>query len=512
MQHVLQDINIKNAIENELFGNYIEENIENFIFKVINNLDSYIEDETILIDFLNNVELSDGAKFILIEKYSGKLNDISGLNSVNEIVNKNKFKSNVNNLDYILNHEEYSNSFINFNNIFNNPLNLTELLNDKENINKLENNNYQKLMNELIVSENIDRVILQDLVENSYYIMIEPTVISNTSTVINDKLEALISIDAIYWSIEVYKFIYSLSEKQISLSYLYNAIEFYKEDEIQELQEDLVYLNSEGILPWSEKLVNELVKEFEFIDDDMVNYFDQVSSEVSKEYILSELNGNIPFSTLLNFKWNSEKANTAYFIALLKNDLSSDEIKSQIEEAKYWDKDIYDELFEISTDYAIQYALNQESHLYDCIFSQEDFDLFTKENFDDNLIINLFNYNKFESSLDFRNWLLKKQRYERILEFYNSEEIVISFVKQQNISKILKSYIEKANLSRTKIFELFLTLNPPYNSIGLRKGNRIRFFKGEDNLELMNLLVEREIVSPKISITEEEIIINNKMK
>ncbi|WP_336046026.1 YobI family P-loop NTPase [Solibacillus ferritrahens] len=511
MEHLLQEINIKNAIENELFGIYIEENIETFIYNVINTLDSYIEDETVLTNYLNNEKISDKAKFILVEKYSEKLNDLSKLHSVNEVVRKNKFKSNVNNLDFILNHED-SDSIINFNEIFNNPLNLTELLNDKENIYKLEDDNYLRLMNELIISENIDRDILLDLVGNSFYIMIEPTVISNTSTGIIEKLEALISIDAVYWSIEVYKFIYSSTEKQISLSYLYNAIELYNKDGIQELQGDLVYLNSEGLLPWSEKLVNVLIKEFEFINDDMVNYFNLVSSEVSEEYILRELNGNLPLSTILNFKWNSEKANTAYFIALFKNGLSSDDIKIQINEANYWDKEIYDELFNLSKEYAIQYALNQESQLNDCIFSQEDFDLFTKENFDDNLIINLFNYNKFESSLDFRNWLLKKHRYERIFEFHNSEKVVSSFVKQENISKITKSYIEKANLSRTQIFELFSKLKPPFNSIGLRKGNRIPYSNEENNLELMNLLAEREIVSPKITITEEEIIINNKMK
>ncbi|SCY43385.1 YobI family P-loop NTPase [Lysinibacillus fusiformis] len=510
MEYLLQDINIKNAIENELFGNYIKENLENFIYNVIKTLDSYIEDEAVLINFLNNEKLSDEAKFILVEKYSEKLNDISKLHSVNEVLSKNKFKSNVNNLDFILNNEDSDS--INFNEIFNNPLNLTELLNDKENINKLEGDNYQKLMNELIMSENINRVILRDLVGSSFNIMIEPTVISKTSTVIIEKLEALISIDAVCWSLEVYKFIYSSTEKQILLTYLYNAIELYNAGEIQELQGDLVDLNSEGILPWSEKLVNELIKEFEFIDDDMVNYFDRVSSEVSEEYILKEINGNIPLSTLLNFKWNSEKANTAYFIAILKNGLSSDETKIQIEESKYWDKEIYDELFKFSKEYAIQYALNQESEIYDSIFSQEDFDLFTKENFDDNLVINLFNYNKFESSSYFRNWLLKKQRYERILEFHNSEEILIGFVRQENISKMVKLYIEKANLSRTQVFELFSKLKPPYNSIGLRKGNRISFFYGGNNLELINLLVEREIVSSRISITEEEIIINNKMK
>jgi hypothetical protein len=510
MEYLLQDINIKNAIENELFGNYIKENLENFIYNVIKTLDSYIEDEAVLINFLNNEKLSDEAKFILVEKYSEKLNDISKLHSVNEVLSKNKFKSNVNNLDFILNNEDSDS--INFNEIFNNPLNVTELLNDKENINKLEGDNYQKLMNELIMSENINRVILRDLVGSSFNIMIEPTVISKTSTVIIEKLEALISIDAVCWSLEVYKFIYSSTEKQILLTYLYNAIELYNAGEIQELQGDLVDLNSEGILPWSEKLVNVLIKEFEFIDGDMVNYFERVSSEVSEEYFLREINGNIPLSTLLNFKWNSEKANTAYFIAILKNGLSSDEIKIQIEESKYWDKEIYDELFKFSKEYAIQYALNQESEIYDSIFSQEDFDLFTKENFDDNLVINLFNYNKFESSSYFRNWLLKKQRYERIFEFHNSEEILIGFVRQENISKMVKFYIEKANLSRTQIFELFSKLKPPYNSIGLRKGNRISFFYGGNNLELINLLVEREIVSSRISITEEEIIINNKMK
>lgn len=505
IKHIIEEVNINNAFDNELINKYIKENIKGFVENVILELNNYIEDEDTLIDFLNDKQLDESLKYQLIEKSSNRIEDISKLDSVKDLVDLDKIQCTINNIVFLINHDEYEEGVVSLNTVLNKESNWNELLRYKNQLNQITDSAFNKTSEELLKIDSLIGNEMENLFEDTErYITVPHGLLEISSGNLYDKLSALINV--LDWDIKVYRFISEYEDNELILKYLFEAIKVY---EYYEIKDDLLKLNSEGLLPWSEELISKL----EFNDEERITYFKHISPNVPEQFVLDETCATIPLSSELNLKWQGREANTSYFLTLIDEKVEDSIIKNAIEELDYWDIEIFRELAKNSEEFALSYAKkNEEELLENNEFLQEEFDMLTKSNLSNDTIKRIYNNNKFEPSAEFRNWLIKEERYTSLLELYNEREIIKAYQKEQNISMILFWYINVKKLKREEIYELLSNLIPPFNEIKIGNGNNKKFEYNEWTKKLMKYL-EKNGVTAKVECIEEiGIHVNNKRK
>lgn len=189
------------------------------------------------------------------------------------------------------------------------------------------------------------------------YITVPNDLLKSTDDNLYDKLFSLIKV--LGWDIEVYRFISEFKENELFLlKYLINVL---KDFEYEEIKDDLLQLNSDGLLPWSDELISKL----DFNDEERITYFKYVSSKVPGQFVLNETSATIPLSSELNLIWSGREANTSYFIDLMKKKEEIDDvvIERAIEEIDYWDIEIFKGLKGITEDLALLYAKKNEEEI-----------------------------------------------------------------------------------------------------------------------------------------------------
>lgn len=505
IKDLIEEVNIKNTFDSELISNYIKENIEEFIERVILGLDSYYEDEDTLIRFLNEVELDESLKYKLIEKSRNRIEDISKLDSIKDLINLNKMQCNINNIIALINHTEYEEEEVSLDTVLSNKWNWNELLQYKNELNQISSNSFNKITEVLLGLESINGEEIEKLfLDTNRYILVPHYLIEDLNENLYDKLSSLVKV--LDWDIEVYRFINEYEDKELLLKYLFDTIKVYEYDEIKD---DLLQLNLEGLLPWSEELISKL----DFDDEERITYFKHVSSKVPEQFVLDETCATIPLSSELNLKWNNREANTSYFLTLMDEEVEDSTIENAIEVLDFWNIKIFRGLLQISESFALSYAeKNEEELLNNSDFSQEEFNMLTKSNLRNDSIKKLYNKNKFEPSAEFRNWLIKEERYTSLLELYNEKDIIKAYQKEKNISMILYWYINAKKLKREGIYELLSNLIPPFNEIKIGNGNNKKFEYNECTKKLMEYLKENDVTNKVDCIEGKGIYVNNKYK
>lgn len=505
IQHLIEKVNIKNVFDSDLINEYIKANILEFIERVILKLDSYTEDEETLISFLNSEELDEKLKYVLIEKSNNRIKDISKLESVKDLIDLDRMKCNVNNVISLINHDEYEEKKVSLDSVFSNKLNWSELLEHKNEINQISDDTFnlitKEFFNSLIVNGKAMEIIFKD---TGRYITVPHELLENPVKNLYDKLSSLINV--LVWDIEVYRFISQYEDNELLLKYLFEAIKVYGYDEIKD---DLLQLNSEALLPWSEELISKL----EFNDEERITYFKHISPKVPEQFVLDETCATIPISSELNLKWSDREANTSYFLTLMDEEIEDSIVENAIEELDYWDIQIFRGLLQISESFAFSYVEKNEKEIFNnSDFSQEEFNMLTKSNLRNDSIKKLYNKNKFEPSAEFLNWLIKEERYAYLLELYNEKDIIKAYQKEQNISMILYWYINAKKLKREGIYELLSNLIPPFNQIKIGNGNNKKFEYNEQTKKLMKYFEEKNVTATVHCNENAGIYVNNKRK
>lgn len=505
IQHLIEKVNIKNVFDNDLINKYIKANIEVFIKSVILKLDSYTEDEETLISFLNDEELDESLKYRLIEKSTNRIEDISKLDSIRDLINLDKMKCTINNIISLINHEEYEEEEVSLDTVLSNKTNWNELLQHKNEINLITEVDFNKITEEFFKSKIVDRKAMKSLFEGTERkITLSHDLLESSDENLYDKLSSLIHV--LKWDIAVYRFISEYEDSELLLKYLFDTI---KDFEYDEIKDDLLHLNSEGMLPWSEELINKL----DFDDEERITYFKHVSSKVPEQFVLDETCATIPLASELNLKWNNREANTSYFLTLLEEKVEDSTIENAIVEIDYWDIQIFRGLLQISESFAFSYAEKNEGELFNnSDFSQEEFNMLTKSNLSNDSIKRLYNNNKFEPSAEFRNWLINDERYTSLLELYNEKNIIKAYRNEQNISIILYWYINTKKLKREEIYELLSNLIPPFNKIKIGNGNNKKFEYNEWTKKLLKYLEKKGVTATVDCYEGRGIYVNNKRK
>ncbi|MGG0664868.1 hypothetical protein ABE042_12225 [Viridibacillus arvi] len=505
IQHLIEEVKIKNVLDNELISDYVNVSIEKFIECVILELDSYIEDEETLISFLNDEGLDESLKYRLIEKSTNRIEDISKLDSIRNLINLDKMKCNINNIISLINHGEYEEEVVSLDTVLSNKSNWNELLQNKNEINQISDDAFNLITEEFFKSEIVSGKAMENLFKDTErYITVPNDLLESTDENLYDKLSSLIKV--LGWDIEVYRFISEYDDNELLLKYLFDVLKNYEYDEIKD---DLLHLNSEGLLPWSEELIGKL----DFDDEERITYFKNVSSKVTEKFVLDETCVTIPLSPELNLKWQGREANTSYFLALANEEIEGSVIESTIEELDYWDIEIFRVLEQLSEDFALSYTKKNEEELFNnSDFSQDEFNILTKGNLSDELIKNLYNFNTFKPEGEFLNWLINEERYTSLLELYNEREIIESYKQQQNISIILYWYINTKKLKREEIYELLSNLKPPFNEIKIGNGNNKKFKYNEWTEKLMKYLEKKNVTATVYCNENTGIYVNNKRK
>lgn len=505
IQHLIEEVNIKIIFDNDLISEYIKANIEEFIKSVILTLDSYTEDEETLISFLNDEELDESLKYRIMKKSTNRIEDISKLDSIRNLINLDKMKCNINNIISLINHAEYEEEEVSLDTVLSNKSNWNELLQNKNEINQISDDAFNLITEEFFKSEIVSGEAMENLFKDTErYITVPNDLLKSTDENLYDKLSSLIKV--LGWDIEVYRFISEYDDNELLLKYLFDVLKDFKYDGIKD---DLLHLNSEGLLPWSEELISKL----DFDDEERITYFKNVSSKVTEQFVLDETCATIPLSPELNLKWQGREANTSYFLALTNEGIEDSVIESTIEDLDYWDIEIFRGLVQFSEDFALSYTKKNEEELFNnSNFSQDEFNILTKGNLNDELIKNLYNFNKFKPEVEFLNWLLNEERYTSLLELYNERKIIQSYTLQQNISMILYWYINTKKLKREEIYELLSNLKPPFNEIKIGNGNNKEFEYNDWTEKLMKYLEEKNVTATVYCNENTGIHVNNKRK
>lgn len=508
IQHILEVINVKNALEDNLISEYVEENIEEYISKVILKLDSYNENEETLIKLLNDKKLNDTTKYQLTKKFTNKIGDISKLNSIINIYRFNKMVFSINNLVSLFNHTEYKENDFDLDLVFKNNINFLDLISTSQCLNDISEQDYIMLSSELLNSNSVGvQEIVQLFEQSTRYIYIQFNLESASDNTIK-KIVKLIELKFIYWNEKIYRSLVDYQvDKEILVEYLLESLEN-KEDLGEELTLELSSLNNEGLLPWSETLFNEL----DFDEVQTENYFVNISKDVPEDYVLNNIKIKIPLVSSLNLKWSTRASNKKYFLSLLSTNITEENIRESIELINFWDVDIFRTLLINNYAYAIKYANKFKEDLINTELSQEEFDYFIKEGFSNELIITIYNNNKYLPNNNFLIWLIDDNRYTFLTELHNELDVLLAFNQQSNISMILNWYIDKKKYNKQEIFDLLSRLKPPYSEIKIKNGNNKVFKDDEHTRKLLEKLkVKGMITEPKFN-NEGEIIINNRRK
>ncbi|MGE7920371.1 hypothetical protein ACQKM9_15740 [Viridibacillus sp. NPDC093762] len=505
IQHVIKKVNIKNVFDNDLINEYIKANIKEFIESVILKLGSYTEEEETLISLLNDEELAGSLKYELIKKCNNRIEDISKIDSVKNLISLDKMQCNINNIISLISREEYEEEEVSLDTVLSNKSNWNELLQHKNEINQISVDAFNLITEEFFKSEIVSGKAMENLFKDTErYITVPNDLLESTDENLYDKLSSLIKV--LGWDIEVYRFISEYDDNELLLKYLFDVLKNYEYDEIKD---DLLHLNSEGLLPWSEELIGKL----DFDDEERITYFKHVSSKVTDQFVLDETCATIPLDAELNLKWQGREANTSYFLALANEGIEDSVIESTIEELDYWDIQIFRVLEQFSEKFALSYTKKNEKELFNnSDFSQDEFNILTKGNLSDELIKNLYNFNTFKPEGEFLNWLINEERYTSLLELYNEREIIESYKQQQNISIILYWYINTKKLKREEIYELLSNLKPPFNEIKIGNGNNKKFKYNEWTEKLMKYLEKKNATATVYCNENTGIYVNNKRK
>lgn len=278
IKHLIEEVNIKNALDNELINKYIKKNIKEFIESVILGLDSYIEDEETLISFLNDEELDERLKYELIKKCNNRIEDISKLDSVNDLISLDKMQCNIYNITSLINHDEYEEGVVSLNKVLSKKPNWNELLGHKNELKQITESAFDKISVELLKLDLVNGYEMNNLFEDTgRYITVPHDLLESTDENLYDKLSSLINL--LDWDIGVYRFISKYEDKELLLKYLLDSL---KECEYDDIKDDLLHLNSEGLLPWSEELIGKL----KFNDKERITYFKHLSRKVPEQFVL----------------------------------------------------------------------------------------------------------------------------------------------------------------------------------------------------------------------------------
>lgn len=503
IEFLMDKVNYKNITNDGKIGKYIIEYKEKFLKEVTLNLKFYEEDEETFAQILNDEELEDDLKQKLLEKCKIRIKNVKKYNSIKNIVSLDKMVCNLDNILTIISHEEYLNDSLNLDILFNKKNNLQEFLSSAKND---DISVFEKLCNELLKSNYVMVDQLEVLLKNpKEYIHITDDVFKNTNDNATKNIIKQVELGNIYWKKELYEFLYySKVNNEILISYLLVSIE----NESNDLVEELISLNDNGLLVWSEKLMEKLP----FESNDLEIYINQFSKEVSQENFNKLLESKIPLIPELNNKWATKSMNILYFIKLVKHGVDEGFIEKAINSLDFWDKEIFEVLREKHYGYSIVYTKNNIDNLIKSDITQDMFNFLIKEGFNEDLIINLYNSNRLKPSKEFLNWLRKDSNVPYIIQTYNKVEVINSYVQQQNISKVINSYIKLKKLSKSEIYKLFSQLKPPYSEIGIRKGDNKEIEADNETINLMKSLKLKNVIASFRITDSNKIIFNNKRK
>ncbi|MFJ7661231.1 hypothetical protein ACIQXW_02410 [Lysinibacillus sp. NPDC097162] len=502
MGYLLERVNYAEVLNNNKFGQFIVYNKIKFFENVILNLESYEEDEETFIQILNDDEIEENLKIKIIEKCSIRIENVKNLNSVKDIMFLDKVVCSLNNVLLIIDHEEYMED-LNLDLLFKKQENIEEFLLSLGNIDVTI---HEYLCNEIIKSEYINTGQLTEILKysNGYLILTSDALDNINENSLKNIIEQ-IKFGKIYWFKELYELLYDSDINQdILLRYLDTSIQCSPE----ELISDLIELNEEQKLIWAEDVAELLSIEQAHLE----SYFKQFSKEVSQEYFYSKINSLIPLIPDLIFSWLTKDMNVTYFIKLVEHGVNEDFLRNQISKINIWDIKIFDVLRKKHNNYAINYAKKFEIELKNNNITQEVFDVFVAESFDDEVIINLYNFNRLEPSADLLAWLLNENNMKHLDKLYNKIEILNNYSQQKNISKILLWYIKAKNLAKSDVYKLLSELKQPFSEIGIRKGDNKEVENDADTFALLKYLEGKGVIA-SMNMTESNMIkFNNKRK
>ncbi|QPA53075.1 hypothetical protein [Lysinibacillus sphaericus] len=499
---LLEKVNYENATHNEI-GEYIVDNKVEFFEDVILKLDNYEEDEITFVKILNDDDVEKDLKQKLIEKCSIRIENVENLNSIKHLILSNKVACNLKNLLQIITHEEYYIDDLNLDYIFKKQENIDEFSLSLENVDVTL---YENLCNEIIKSEYINTDQLNEILKYSNdYLILSSDVIENINDNSLKNIIDQIKNDRIYWSKELYELLFNSNVNQNTLlRYLENAIVCAK----GELTSDLIQLNEDQKLIWSEDVAEVLAIEEVHLE----TYFKQFSRDVPPDYFYSKINTFIPIISDLNFSWLTNDMNISYFTKLIDRGVNEDFLRNQISKINKWDINLFEVLRKKNNTHAINYAKNFELELKNIKITQEIFDFFVSIGLDDEVIINLYNFNSLEPSTDLLVWLLDEKNMKHFEKLHNKIKVLNNYSQQANISKIVQWYLKTKELTKSDVYELFSELHQPFSEVGIRKGNNKEIEYDEDTFSLFKYLEERGVIASMNKTDSNKIKFNNKRK
>lgn len=511
IQLLFETINFSSCLNDEIVGDYLETNKREFIECVILELDTFEEDQSIIIEQLNDESLEDDLRNRLIRKLDFQFEHIEELTNIVDIVKNNKFKWSIENFKVLFNHTDYLEGKIDLSEL------VYEIENQKVLFVSIQSNGSQssvlidKILNNVLLNPNYNVEIFSELLSNLYNLELRQNNITNTSL---EKIGLIIERRELFWEKDIYKKLIELNDEAILLAHVYlnNSIEDTEvTEEEHPLANDIIELIDERLINWNQEFLMNINNNVQLSYDNKVDYISSIIGDIPDEFFLEEIGNEIPISVNLIKTIENQKIKVPYILKCLE-EYTVEEVIAKVD---FWSYNIFEVLKDLAVDNARSYFVRYQDNI-DCKkITQSDLEyLLVKELYDQlnvDVIIEIYNQNNIPPIGEFRNWLLSIDLREHILKLSNGLEIIKSMQKDGNIARVLLAYLQEKQPSKMEVYDLLSELRSPFNEIKLKNGHRKKFKHGVDMLSLIGYFHDEEIISKfELDEVNELILVNNK--
>lgn len=469
---------------------YYKSNISDFIKNVILKQDVYKEDESIFIEFIQeiigNEDISVNTLESLIEHWDGVIDDLSKVNSfiaLKKVHELKKFAITWPNISYCK--HVYLENIQNFdvNYILSTDENWTEFIeNSYEEVQKAyaDDDKYMDFVNTILLSKNTRNQRLKEFIGSLHYYV----ALVESESIDPGVLNQLVRSKVLAWDSDTYR---SIENKQLKKEYVINTFE--------EAQKDLSTLIEGDELIWSFELLESLLECEMFYSTLIEKYIVNRIQEIEAQDFISILDKKLighddkALETMLN---NSNKTILIkYLIYLIDNGYSNVVIEVIRNPQIPWSHELYDRVKSHDVDSASHLLLGDQVKIKDIQMDQELFESIIKNSDDVQLSLNIIKKSskgiKINAQISNRIFeqLLKDPKL--VLENMDKALIVkiVRHLEVEDASSFLLQFLNFDQLTRDEIFDILSKLEHPFENI---KKNGKSFEISVSNENLVKLL------------------------
>lgn len=495
-------------------------NVEALVTDVLIKQETYIEEEDIFIEFIeqlfdNNTDSNNSILESLIRHWTGVINEIQGIDSfifIQNLYNENKFKLTWSNIESCRNVFEQNEERFNLGKLLSTENAWIELI---ENSSKQVQTHFKdKEKYNSFVSSILKLNIEHHLHIEAFIAQLEFQVELKEMFDIDSRvIELLIDHKIISWNVEIYKIVNSIQHK---ISFII--------DNLNNARGNLPELIENQALVWSIELFKIMLDldelETELIQKYILDNLDQIVNEDFKSILDSEV---LRFESRIISELSKETNKNALLVQYLIQQWnlgSESDVADAIHDYYLpWSEELFETFLLDDVEVAANYLLSHIDKVDEVNMNQDLLNTLIEKSNSDNVVIKLVN--QFHNQLEINSQISEKlynfllNNPESMMESL-SQNAVVSAIETLSIeygAMFLYQLLLYKGFNREEVFEFLSRLREPFSLIKLN-GGQIKITTKHDIIEELFeylKLKDLQVISSIVS-TDQGYLVNNKRK